>query len=71
MNATNDELLKMIDKMVVVKLNNGRVISGILRAANDGYTIKLGVKHLSLDLTTLKSVTLHDVQPVANRVLFL
>ena len=56
--STNEESLqKSIGKYTAVKLNSGRVISGILREEDGGYSIKLGVKFIPLDISTVKRVT--------------
>lgn len=48
--STNDELLqKSVSKYVAVKLNNGRVLSGILQNRDGEYVIKLGIKIIILN----------------------
>jgi small nuclear ribonucleoprotein (snRNP)-like protein len=57
--VTNDESLKkLVNEFVVVKLNNGRVLLGYLREAEGLYTIKLGVKHLSVGTENIKTISI-------------
>lgn len=53
MNNTNIEvntvLAEMNNSNVVIKMANGRAISGFLKNDGSGYTVKLGVLHIPLD----------------------
>ena len=56
--STIDESLRTsLNSPTIVKLGNGRVISGILIAIDGIYHIKLGVKYIPLDVATLRSVS--------------
>jgi len=58
--VTIEESLKSLtNSTVVVKLNNGRVISGFLKEAEENYTIKLGVKHIEVGVFNVVKVVPH------------
>lgn len=57
MNKLQNDMNAFINTMVVVKFNNGRAISGVLRdELNGSYAIKLGTKILGLDLTKISNI---------------
>jgi len=55
--VTKVSLNELLNSPVIVKLTSGRVISGTLKEADDIYTIKLGVKHIVLDLENVSKVS--------------
>lgn len=58
--VTIEELLmKFSNSKVLVKLKNGRVISGFLKNENGVHSIKLGVKHLIVSQENLLSLVAH------------
>jgi len=57
--VTKESLEELNNSAVFVKLRNGRVISGFLREADGIYTIKLGVKHIVVDIENLAKVSRH------------
>jgi hypothetical protein len=57
MNKTENKMDTLVNSMVVVKFNNGRTISGVLRKEPNGsYTIKLGTKYLPIQPETTKRI---------------
>lgn len=55
--TVTDESLKLLTNTpVIAKHMNGRVISGTLTEKDGSYTIKLGVQHLQVSSSTLKSI---------------
>jgi hypothetical protein len=54
--SVNSSLNDFVNTEVIVKLVNGRTISGHLKGAVGSYTIKLGTKHIPLDDTTVVRV---------------
>jgi small nuclear ribonucleoprotein (snRNP)-like protein len=59
MNKINNAniLSEFAGRKVIVKLVNGRAISGLLNATAEGFNIKLGVKYIALDAATVAKVT--------------
>ena len=54
--VTTDLLNKHSNTKVVIKLNNGRVISGHLTKNETNHTLKLGVKHLVINPEELQTI---------------
>lgn len=54
-----ESLVKFSNSKVVVKLKNGRVISGFLKEDNGVRSIKLGVKHIIVSQENLLSLVAH------------
>jgi len=58
--ATIEESLNTFsNSKVVVKLKNGRVISGFLKKEDGIFTIKLGVLHIVVDAANLVKIIAH------------
>lgn len=56
-------LNKMIEydsKNVIVKMKNGRVLSGLLVSNREGFTLKLGINHLELDPGAIAKISLRS-----------
>lgn len=47
-----------VNSKVIVKMVNGRTISGFLKGEVGNFTIKLGTKHIPLEDVTVRSVVL-------------
>ena len=54
-----ESLVKFSNSKVVVKLKNGRVISGFLKEDDGVHSIKLGVKHIIVSQENLLSLVAH------------
>lgn len=57
--AIEESLNELTNQKVVVKLMNGRVISGLLKRNEGTFTIKLGTKHILVEAANLKKVIAH------------
>jgi hypothetical protein len=59
LETVTQALSELNNSKVVIKLKNGRVISGPLKGTAPDYTLKLGALHLRLDAENISFVIAH------------
>ena len=54
--ARPHQLNKLNNNPVIIKLTSGRAISGTLKSVGTVHTVKLGVKHILVDVKSVKKI---------------